>query len=908
MARLGIENRILGLYPGDFRRRFGPEWLEAMRWRRSTMAESVAGRIRFAAHLMADSLRALPSAHWSAFRSRLRRSEAARERVIRDGMGGPARRGPTPDALAEDVRHVMRGLSRNRLFALMAVASIALGVGANTAIFSVVNGVLLEPLPYAGADRLVIVWNEFPESALSRLPLSGVGVEELRAQPGLFESVGGVWATTRTLSDGRGAPLQVSAGVITPDFFEVLGIKPAIGATWDPDGTEPVPEGVVISDALWRNRFGADPGLIGGRIQVDGSPVTLIGVMPESFRLHFPPDGSIPESLDVFVPLPRDLTLLPPDQHFLRVVGRLRAGVSLEAAREGALEAADRARAKYTELTATGDRYSVLPLQADAVQSARPVLLALLVGVGLFLLLAAANVGNMVMARTTARRSEFAVRSALGASGGRLAQLVVLESLIVAIGGGLAGVWLGAVGGRFLWTLRPAGVTTIDSVPFDGRVIAYAIAATVIAAIIFGLAPMLSAARVPAHSSMRAAGVARDTGPRLRQGLTVAGVALALVLLVGAGLVGRTLIRLQRVDPGFDSGNVLTFRLSLPRALFPSDAERAQLAAEVERRLQELPGVTAAGATSHLPLSQWANWGDTAPPDGTPEEERDAFFVDHRSVTPGYRDAMGLRLVEGRWFEPTDGPQSQPVVVIDRAFAERAFPGVDPLGKILDASRYVEGGFHSEAAVVVGVVEDVRDVALTRPSAGQLFWPFSQAARWELTFVVSTRSDLATLGPVIENTVRAVHGDLVPARIVALDEYVSAATEEARFVALMGGLFSMLALVLASVGLYGVVMYLAVRRAREFGLRLVLGARPETLVRAVVGDGLRLGLAGVFAGVLLSLGLTRLIGSFLFDVSPWDPLTFVGTAVLLVLITMGASYLPARRASRTDPMAVLRST
>jgi putative ABC transport system permease protein len=902
-----MERHILALFPDEFRERFGQEWLEAIRWRRSKMAGSVGGRLRFIGHLLLDSVRALPSAHLFALRARLRRSRPGSE-VVRSGdRVWRGRRGPSPDSLGEDLRQVARGLRRSRLFTIVAVASIALGVAANTAIFSVVNGVLLEPLPYADADRLTIVWNEFPESGLSRLPLSGVGIEELRAQPGLFESVGGIWGTTRTVADGTGSPIQVSAGVVTADFFDVLGVRPAVGVAWEPGGAEPVPEGVVISDALWRGPFGADPALIGQRIQVNGAPATVIGVMPPSFRLHFPPDGSIPETLDVFVPLPWDLTLLPPDQHFLRVVARLRAGVSLESARTGAREAADRARSKYSELTATGDRYSVAPLQADAIRSARPVLLALLAGVGLFLLLAAANVGNMVMARTTARRSEFAVRSALGASGGRLAQLVMLESLVVAIAGGLAGIWLGAAAGRLLWALRPPGITTIDAVPFDGRVVAYAVAATVVAAIVFGLAPVLSAARVSAHSTLRAAGVARDTGPRLRQSLTVAGVALALVLLVGAGLVGRTLVRLQGVDPGFDAGGVLTFRLSLPSQIFPSDAERSQLATEVERRLHELPDVAAVGATSHLPLTQWANWGDTAAPDRVAEDDRDAYFVDHRSVTPGYKDAMGVRLLEGRWFEPTDGPLSQPVVIIDRAFADRAFPEGDPVGKVLNASRYLEGDFQREAAVVIGVVDNVRDVSLTRPSQGQLFWPFSQAARWELTFVVSTRSDAASFGPVIENSVRAVHGALVPARIVALDDYVSAATEEARFVALMGGLFSVLALVLASVGLYGVVMYLAVRRAREFGLRLVLGARPGTLTRAVVADGLRLGLTGVFAGVLLSLGLTRLIGSFLFDVSPWDPVTFATMAGLLVVITMVASFLPARRAARTDPMAVLRS-
>ncbi|HKJ01071.1 MAG TPA: ADOP family duplicated permease, partial [Longimicrobiales bacterium] len=703
-------------------------------------------------------------------------------------------------------------------------------------------------------------------------------------------------------------PVQASAGRVTPNFFSVLGVPPALGRTFGPEGSEgPRPLGVVISYEFWQGAFAGAPDILGRSLRVDGAATDVIGVLPEGFKLLFPPDGSIPERLDVYVALPWNLRNLPAAQQYLRVVGRLAPGMDLTGAQRAVDAVTERVHEVYPELAATGDRFSVHPLHGDVVRAARPVLAALLAGVGLLLLLASANVASLVLARASVRQREMAVRSSLGATRGRLAQLVVLESLVIGLLATVVGLCVGALGSRILWSLRPEGIARIDTVDLDGTVVAFTLTVSLVATLLFGLAPLSALGKAGPAQSLRAAdGRSLGAGRRAREWVTVVEVALGMVLLVGASLMGQTLARVGQADLGFSPERVLTFKVSLSERLFPTSEERWEIARGIDRRVSGLAGVAGAGATSHVPLGTWANWAADASPEGVPESGRDAYFADHRSVTPGYFAAIGATLVEGRFFDAGDDGASAPVVILDQAMAERAFPGEDAVGRTLNPSRYVGGGFETTPATVVGVVADVRDVSPARPSGGQLFWPFAQSARWELTWVVRAEDDATALLPRIREEVRAVSPDLAVANVALMDDLRREATGDVRFVALLGGIFSVLALALAALGLYGVVTYVAVQRAPEFGLMMVLGARPRRILGEVLRSGVVLGGAGVAVGTVAAVGLTRFLRSLLYGVSPTDVWTFGGVASFFLVVVLAASLGPALRAVRVDPAAIMR--
>lgn len=883
---------LLRLYPRAFRVRFGVEWGENVAWHRRLLAGAPLARTRLWARLLVDTAKNLPSA-WG-------------EAMI--GSGGGAR----GSGWARDVRYAWTSLIRSRSFVVATVASVAFGIGVNTAVFSVVNGVLLRPLPYEAPERLAIVWNEFPGSGLQRLPLTGPQLQVLREEPDLFDGVAGVWSTSALVRDGEGTASQVALGVVTPDFFEILGVAAARGRFWARDDADgPAPRGVVLSDEAWQARFGGDPAILDATIDLNGQPVPVVGVLPRGFTLFFPEDGAIPSRFDVYTALPWDLSILPPGQHYLRVVGRLRASTEWARASTGVEAAGDRARERYPELQATGDRLTVHPLHADTVRSARPVLLALLAGVGLLLLLACTNVASLLLARTLARARELAIRSSLGASGASLARLVVLESLMVTVGGAVLGVWCGRLGATGLWALRPAGLSRADALPLDLRVMGFSVLLSVAAGLAFALIALAAVRALGTSLGVRGGGDggggAGRAGARIREFLTAAEVAAGLVLVVGSALMVQSLASLGRESVGFEPGEALTFRVSLSLGTFPTDLERDQIATEIDRRLAALPGVTAVGATSHLPFNDWANWGDAAPPQGTPEAERSAYFADLRSVTVGYLPAIGAELVAGRFFDGRDGPEGAPVVIVDETMAHRLFPGEDPVGRVVEPSRFTSGGFASTPATIIGVIRDIRDRSPGRPSGGQVFWPFGQSPRWELTWYVRTGGDAAALADAVEREVRAVRPRLAPARVAPMAAYVEVATGLTRFLALVGTIFSALALVLAAIGLYGVVAFMTVQRTHEIALRVVVGASRGEILRRVVGHGLRVGLAGVGVGLVGSLVLTRFMTALVYGVSPTDPRTLVGVALLLLCVTVAASLAPARRAARVDPVASLRA-
>lgn len=895
---------VLRCYPPSFRRQFGEEWCEVAAWHRRSLRGASLERVRYAGELLRDTVRSLPVAYAMAIAERL-----GFRRHTRDTSGHSSGNAHPPgfESIGHDLRSALRGLLRSPVFAVAAVASLAMGIGASTAIFGVVNAVLLEPLPYAAPGRLAIVWNEFPTAGLARLPMSGPQLQLLRDEPGLFQDVGGIWATSRAVMHAD-EPETVSSALVTPNFFSVLGVDPRLGRGFvREESSGPVPAGVLVSDDFWRSHFPDETELSNQVVRLETSERPIVGVLPPGFELLFPPDGGIPERIDLFIPLPWELDVLPPAQHYLRVVARLADGVDLTGAQQRVTEVARRAREIYTQLAATGDEFTVVPLHDDAVRNARPALLALLGAVVLFLLLASTNVASLMLVRTTTRGAELALRASLGASRRRLVQLVLAESTILTGLGAVLGLVLGRYAGRVLWALRPDGVARIDAVPMDARVLLFAMGASMVAGTVFGLAPLF------AMRSIRPAGALNDRtglgGPRhhrARSAVMAAEVAIGLTILVGATLFMQSLTELKRADLGFQPRGLLSFKVSLAQQRFPTDAERAGLARELERRIQELPGVTSVGAGSHLPLKTWANWAEVAAPDDVPETERESFYVDHRAITAGYFPVLGARVVSGRGFVEQDAATADPVAVVDRAYAARAFPDADAVGRRILASRYVNGAFTPTWVTIVGVIDDIRDRAPSRPSTGQVYLPFAQSPRWELTYAVRSGRDPSELAAAVREAVPAVHGDLAAAEITPMDVLVRAALAPTRFIVLLGTVFSALALAVAAIGLYSVVAFSTAQRVREFGVRVALGARQRDILGNVLGYGVRLSLAGIVVGIPAAIGVTRLMRSLLYGVQPHDPRTLAAVTGLFLLVAVLASLPPAVRATGTDPVRVMR--
>lgn len=794
------------------------------------------------------------------------------------------------EALGRDLRHGSRCLFRQPLYLIAALACLTLGIGANTAVFSVVHAVLLRPLPYSAPEQLVMVWNSFPDPGLARLPLSGPQVSMLEEEPNLFESIGAVWPSSAFLTDADGETVKAALGVISPHLLSVLGLKLASGSGFSGSGAREV----FLSHAVWRNRFGGDPTLIGRPITMNGEPAEVVGIMPESFRLHLSEDSGVPPEFDLYVPLPSDLGSLPPGQRFLRVVGRLRAGLDPARAPAAVSAVGERALATYPQLQRSGDRLSLHSLHEDAARAARPVLFGVQAAGGLFLVLACASVANLFLARAMSRRREMAVRTSLGASPAELSRLVLAEGSILVGLGSLAGILSGHAAGSALWALRPAGLSRADLPGLDGPVLLFALGISAVSAAIFALISVRTSGEL--ESVAGSGGGYRNTGligRRSRELLTAASVTMGVVLVVGAFLMIQSLRFLGSESVGFDPENVLTFDLSSF-----IQGEPLRVVAEVERRVGSLPGVIAVGATSHLPFATWVNWSSSAAPEGTPDEEQSAYWADFRSVTPGFIAAARVRLLAGRMPDERDVQGSQAVAVIDRTMARKAFGRADPVGRVL----VTQGG----SATVIGVIDDIRDRSPGTPSGGQVFWPFTQRPRG-LTFMVRTSLDPGTLADAVRGEIRSIDPGLAVGEIRAMTDYARSATGLTRYLTLVTTIFSALALILATVGVYGVVAFVTLQRLPELGIRSVLGAPRRDLLTSVVQDGLRIGGLGVAVGIAAAIGLSRLLGAVVYGVSPRDPTTLAAVGALFVAVVVVASLGPAVRAARVDPVSTLHA-
>jgi len=802
-----------------------------------------------------------------------------------------------------DARYAWRGLWRSPGFALAAILTLALGIGANTAIFSVVDAMLLEPLPYRDSSRLVFVWSDMSEAGYPRAPLSGPELADLRDRARLFSGFGAIWSSTAALN-GDGDPEQLRIGRVTPDFFSVLGADAARGRTFvsgeDGDGAPP---SILLSAALWQRRFGGDPGIVGRRILVNGRPTTVVGVMPASFRLLLPPDSAVPDDLEAWTPFWPKMTAGPRGQQFLRVVGRLRPGVRVDQGRREVDAIASRISREFAEYGSAGRRYDTVGLHSDGVREIRPVLLALFGGVAILLLITCVNVAGLLAARAASRRGEIALRIALGASRARLFRQCVVEGLVLAALGACAGVAVARAALTALVAARPESLSRIAGARIDARVLAFTGGTALLWGMLLSLAPLAEVLR-----TAPIAGLKRErhrSQSRTRTILVAVQIALGVVLVVGAGLVARTFLRLQSVDPGYRSDGVLSFRLALPDARYGTPEAFNAFSRQFEKELAALPGVAAAAAVSHLPFDHIPNWGgpylsEPGADDGA------APMADYRAVTPGFFAAVGARLVAGRNFEESDDSKRQPVAIVDERLAQLAWPNQSGVGRRLGVDPQ-STGHPATWVTVVGVVRHLRHRSLTEEVREQVYFPQRQIQRNPAAYVVRSSGDPAALAAPIRGLLARLDPELPISEVRPLAEYLTSARGAQRFTMMLAAAFAAVALTLACVGLYGVVAYSVAQRRKEFLVRLAVGALPGQVQRMVLREGIRVAAAGLVLGVPAAFLTARLLRSQLFGITPRDPASYAIAVSLLGLAAIFASWFAARKATSASAVDVLRA-
>jgi putative ABC transport system permease protein len=788
-------------------------------------------------------------------------------------------------SLIADLRYASRALARNPGFAAVAILVLALGIGANTAVFTVVNGVLLRPLPFPNSGRLVLISDEPPDVP----PDAGSAMADsdylrFRSIAQSYDALATFNPNSLTLT-GFGEPLRLHSADVTTDFFRALGVNAAKGRTFS-SGDQDV---VLLSDALWRGRMRADPRILGATIKLDGVPRTVIGIMPAG--LSFPYDAQVWAPFEV---------RLDPHNGFTRpVVGRLKPGVSPQQAL-AEVQAMPLAHPNWTR--------RIVPLKDLLVADIRRSLLIFAGAVAFVLLIACANVANLLLIRAVSREQEMAIRAALGAGRWRLARQTLVESTLLSLIGGAAGLLVALWGVPALLALAPDGrVPRLSEIRIDGPVLAFAFAISVLTGLIFGLAPAAQVMRRKLRVQLSGAGrtLSRHSGG-LRSGLVAAEIALALVLLAGAGLMLKSFIRLRSVDPGFRSSHVAVMHVALPPAVYHTVPEMQAFHRRVIHGLGLISGVSAAGAVNWMPMTEALATGDFHLPAGRTLPRR--YIVAKPTVTPGYFRAMGIRLLRGREFSERDTADAAGVIIVSERVAREVWPGEDPLGKTITMDDHPTED--SEWLTVVGVVEDIRQRKLTERLARTIYQPYQQMPMpfflSEMTFVVRTAGDPVAAAPAMRAVLHSVDPDLPVQSIATMDNLLATTTAEPRFQARLLTAFSMLALLLAAIGIYGVLAYSVAERTREIGIRMALGAARADVIGMVFWRTLALAGAGIVLGSAGAIAATRVLAKLLFQVTPTDAPTFIAVAGLLGAVALLAALLPAWRATRVDPVTALR--
>lgn len=801
--------------------------------------------------------------------------------------------------LWRDVRYSGRALRRTPALTAIVLLTVALGVGATVSVFSVVDGILLRSLPFEEPDRLVQVWADHTRrDGPEREWLSPRDWEDLR-QSGLFEELAVYSDFFQTLT-GAGEPVELPVAAVDGRMFdEVLRVTPVVGRTFSEEELSPGgPDVVLLSYGLWRSRFAGDPGVVGRDITLNGEPVTVLGVMPADFRPPFVPRAQL------WVPFQIDVAGSTYGSIFLRTVGRLAEGVTVEQADARAADLSARNAEAFPDAN-RGKRLDVYPLHSELVSTAGPALWVLLGAVGLMLLLVCVNVANLILSRATSRQGEFALRAAVGASRGRISRQLLVESLVLATAGGALGIGLAFLGVEALVALAPQGTPRLEAVAVDGRILAFATAVTVACGLFVGLFPALRTGQADLRSTLVEGGPRGGgrRGQRIRSGLVVVQVALALVLLVGASLLVRSFQELTRTDLGFEPENRLVMGVRLPASRYGDDADlRRRFFSGLEGRLSSLAGVSAAGAVSNVPLMGFD--GDLGfqiegRPDPEPGSPQGTWW---RRVTPGYFDAIGIRIEEGRAFTAADDQEAPFVVIVNRTLADRYFPE-GAVGQRINVNNPAEPIWRE----IIGVAENTRHFGVRRPSQEATYVPYPQSPGGTMNFVLHTAGDPGSMVPAVRRVLGEMDPLLAASQIEPLDAIVAESLAQDRFTAALLSGFALLALLLAAIGLYGVISHAVTTRFREIGVRMALGAASSSIRRLVVTQGLLLAGIGVAVGTVGAFAASRLMTSLLYGISATDPVTFAAIPLALLAVAAFAAWLPAVRAGRVDPVGALNA-
>jgi len=832
---------------------------------------------------------------------------------IKEGVRD-VRRGAILETTLQDFRYGLRLLRRSPGFAVLAILTIGLGIGANSAIFSVINGVVRKPLSYPDSDRLMFITSAFRNMKFDRFWVSPPEYHEFKEQSKAFANVGAYTSGAWNVASGD-QPERVNAVFMTASMFDVLGVKPERGqpfiAEHDMPNAEPV---VLIGHELWQRMFGGDPAMVGKRVDIQGRQRTVLGIMPPGFDLH-------DARAQLWVPLGLDPTNRTQQRgsHFLYLVGRLAPGVSQQQATsdlQNMLRTWGQVVAQQHVPNDSTHRMNITPLRDDVVGNVRKALWVLQGAVLLVLLIACANVANLLLARAETRHKEFAVRTALGAGRGRILRQFMAEGVVLSVLGGILGLALAYWGLKALLAANPQSIPRATEITLDPVVLAFTVVVAVGTGLIFGLAPLLHMNDKAVTQAIKEGGVRTTANAgrnRMRRGLVVAEIALAVMLVIGAGLLIRSFEKLTSVDAGFDPSNRVTFGLVMPPAAYPDTQRRVTFHAELKRKLQAIPGVEAVAAMQGLPPFRQINANDTqfegytfVPNTNMPIPNTDYY----QTVTAGYFETMGIPLTDGRVFNEGDATGA-PVVVINEALANRFYPNQNPIGKRVNP--FLTPGPEPTWFTIVGVVKDVKQGGLEAPAGTELYFFYDQLPRiagfapTQMNIIMKSSRPIEALAAGIRRAVREMDPALPIVQMRTMEEVVGASVTRQRFLSLLLGIFALVALTLAAIGTYGILSYMVTERHREIGIRMALGAGNGQVVSLVLRQGLGIAAIGIVLGIGGAMALSQLTSSLLYGVSPSDPVTYAGVAAVIALVAVAACVLPTRRATRVDPLEAIRA-
>jgi putative ABC transport system permease protein len=807
------------------------------------------------------------------------------------------------ETFVQDLRYGVRMLIKKPGFTVVALIALALGVGANTAIFSVVNAVLLRPLGYQESEKLIVVWSNNTREGNARYPVAAANFVDFKDQNRVFDQLAAYLSFTPNMTmAGATEPVQVATSSVSPELFSLLGVEAAHGRTFfDEEAQIGKDQVALLSYGVWQRQFGGDQNILGQTATLDGVPYTIIGVMPKDFYFLY-------RNADLWLPLSfntrfnPNFTITNRAGGALGLIGRLKSDVSIAQARAEMDAIAARLADQHPTVN-NGIGVTLVPLDEQITESVRPALLVLLAAVSFVLLVACANVATLLLARASSRQKEIAIRAAMGAGRIRLIRQLLTESILLSVLGGALGVLLAIWGIDLILALSPSEIPRRDEIGIDASVLLFTLGLSALTGIIFGLVPALLISKSDLHESLKEGG--RSSAGSTRQGvrsvLVVSQVALTLVLLVGAGLLIKSFVRLMNVDPGFKTENLLVMGIAVPTSLRASPPQKTAYYHELFERIRAIPGVEAVGAVTRLPLTA-RGVTSRLTIEGRPVAAGEEPEIEFRRASSDYFRALGVKLIDGRFFTDQDTAQSPEVVIINQSAARRFWPDDDPVNKRVRTAQAANAPW----LTVVGVIGDVKHFGLDADARPEIYISSDQAPPDGPFMVVRTATDPMSVAASVRAQVGGMNKDQPVNTIQTMDEVLSASVAQRRFNMLLLGIFAALALLLAAVGIYGVISYSVAQRTQEIGLRMALGAQTRDVLGMVIAQGTKLALAGVGLGLIASFFLTRLMTSLLFNVSATDPLTFLAVSLLLVGLAFLASYIPARRAAKVDPMVALR--